>query len=126
LGSPGGGLLIPVKFGRKILVLDGFGYWFAVPNAMHSYKLVFTKDGELISPLQLIKNSPWELNFPPDSVIKFIPVEILKNILEEFYSQLNSWAVNNQNLEINQECWLNISPDAIISRNYLKFVDSYL
>lgn len=126
LGSPGGGLLIPVKFGKKILVLDGFGYWFAVPNAMHSYKLVFTKDGELISPMQLIKNSPWQLDFPPDSVIKFIPVEILKNILEEFYSQLNTWADNNKNLEINEECWLNIAPGAIISKKYLKFVNSYL
>lgn len=126
LGSPGGGLLIPVKFGRKILVLDGFGYWFAVPNAMHSYKLVFTKDGELISPLQLIKNSPWQLDFAPDSVIKFIPVEILKNILEEFYSKLNNWPDNNQSLEINEDCWLNIAPGAIISNNYLKFVGLHL
>jgi hypothetical protein len=127
LGSPGGGLLIPVIFGRKILVVDGFGYWFGLPNAMHTYKLVFTANGQLLSPLTFIKLNPWQLNFSPGSSIEFLPIEVLQKVFSEFYTKLSTWPITSTfNSEIHEDNWISISPNAIVSEEYLSFVNSKL
>ena len=127
LGSPGGGLLIPVIFGRKILVIDGFGYWFGLPNAMHTYKLVFTANGQLLSPLIFIKSNPWQLNFSPGSYIEFLPIEVLQKVFSEFYTKLSTWpSMNTFNSEIHEDNWISISPNAIVSEEYLRFIHSKL
>jgi hypothetical protein len=126
IGSPGGGLLIPVKFRKKILVIDGFGFWFAVPRAMLTYKLVYTADKELISPLRLVKSNPWQLKFPQGSTIEFLPAEVLFRVMIEFYSKLNNWPTPDDTSFAHEECWITISPDAFISVEYITFINSIL
>lgn len=126
IGSPGGGLLIPVKFRKKILVLDGFGFWFAVPRAMLTYKLVYSADRELISPLGLIKSNPWQLEFPLGSTIEFLPTEVLHKVMLEFYFKLNNWPTTIDSSFAHNECWITISPDTFISVEYITFINSIL
>ena len=114
-------------FGRKILVIDGFGYWFGLPNAMHTYKLVFTANGQLLSPLIFIKSNPWQLNFSPGSYIEFLPIEVLQKVFSEFYTKLSSWpSMSTFNSEIHEDNWIRISPNAIVSEEYLSFIHSKL
>lgn len=126
IGSPGGGLILPVKFQKKILVLDAFGYHFAVPNALHAYKYILDKDLSLISPLIYIAKNPWKYDFPASFEIRYLPVSLLIDILKEFLDYLSHWPTSNMTfVEIHEHSWLTIAPGALISEKFLEYMRNY-
>ena len=126
IGSPGGGLMLPVKFRRKILVIDAFGYFFAVPNALHAYKYITDENMKLISPLTYIGKSPWSFDFPKNSIVRYLPVSLLIEIIKEFLEYINHWPISNGTyVEIHKHSWLSISPGALISENFLEYIKNF-
>ena len=125
IGGPGGGLLLPIKFFKKVLVIDGFGYWYGIPNAVHTYKLVFSANKHLISPFTMLHSDPNNLNFPEGSYIEHLPQSLFPSLLAEFFSYFENWPKDDLiSFDLHYECWLNIAPNAIVSKKYIEYVDS--
>jgi hypothetical protein len=123
IGAPGGGLIVPVKFLKPILVMDGFGYFHALPNALMTYKLVKDSHGNLISPFDYIRESPWLLDFPSGHRVECLGIDIHLEILAEFILALNDWPQNNNiDMEIHKDSALTFSPGAFISKRYSNFI----
>jgi hypothetical protein len=126
IGSPGGGLMLPVKFRKKILVIDAFGYHFAVPNALHAYKYIVDENLSLVSPLTYIAKTPWIYDFPESFTIRYLPVPLLIEILKEFLGYINHWPDSNITyFEIHEHSWLTISPGALVSEKFLEYINNY-
>ena len=126
IGSPGGGLMLPVKFQKKILVIDAFGYYFAVPNALHTYKYITDENMNLMSPLTCIAKTPWRLDFPDSFTIRYLPVPLLLEIIKEFLECINHWPDSNSTyIEIHEHSWLTISPGALVSEKFLEYIKNF-
>ena len=120
VGNNGGGLTIPILFGKKILVLDSFVFNHSVPFSLMSYKLVF-HDGTPVSPDQFFFHNPLLLNEAREyQVLEQSPGTDL-DILKEFLACFNFWPTNDPfTARMHSLCGLSYTPGALVSRVYLK------
>lgn len=121
IGSSGGGLQIPISLGKKILLLDGFGYWNWFPNTLHSFKLILGKNGTILNPLKYLHD---DLNFDlvRSLVVKNSPSELDLRVLHEFIEYLRNWpTVDSYTRKIQVESLVHFAPGAIISREWMNW-----
>ena len=121
IGNAGGGLLIPVLFGKKLCVIDCFGFWFAVPNALHSYQRLIDLHGSVISSQKYFEEVPFEIDELKPYLKKMTEDEILTTVIEflEIFMSGNV-KLSLPQLNYHPTSWLNFAPGALISPSYIK------
>jgi hypothetical protein len=126
VGAAGGGMVLPVSFGVKCLVLDGFGYWYAIPNSLHTYRLIKRQNGSLRDPRHYMQKDPWYLEIDKGDVIVDVPMLIKLKALEEFFEFLdnNLEIVGFQREKLHKDNWFFWAQTAQLSPSYLTFLDT--
>jgi hypothetical protein len=121
IGSAGGGLLIPVLFGKRICVIDSFGFWFAVPNALHSYLRLTDSYGSVQPSQKYFERDPFAFDEIKSYLRRMTEDEILTTVIE-FLEIFLTKKVTLTLPQINYHpaCWLNFAPGALISPSYIK------
>ena len=121
IGNAGGGLMIPVLFGKKICVIDCFGFWFAVPNALHSYQRLIDLHGSVISSQKYFEEDPFAIDELKPYLKRMTEDEILTTVIEflEIFMHKNV-ELSPPQLNYHPTSWLNFAPGALISPSYIK------
>lgn len=119
IGASGGGLQIPVSLGKKILLLDAFGYWNWFPNCLHSFKTITNEEGVVVNPTRFLMNDTYTDEFD-QLTIEYQSSELDIKVLLEFMSLLPRWPrrdslINN----IQSKSVSHFAAGAIISREWL-------
>lgn len=121
IGNSGGGLQIPISFGRKILLIDAFGYWNWFPNTLHSFKSIFDSSGNLINPYKYLINDQ-EFGELESFEIRLSHPLLDIRILHEFLSLFPKWPkVDEFAAPIQKNSLVHHAPGAVISREWLKW-----
>lgn len=126
VGAAGGGMVLPVSFGVKCLVLDGFGYWYAIPNSLHTFRLIKRQNGSLEDPRHYMQKDPWYLEIDKGDAIVDVPMPIKLKALEEFFEFLenNLQGVGLQREKLHKDNWFFWAKTAQVAPSYLKFLDT--
>ena len=121
IGNAGGGLLIPVLFGKKICVIDCFGFWFAVPNALHSYQRLIDLHGSVMSSQKYFEEDPFAIDELKPYLRRMTEDEILTTVMEFLKIFISKKAtLSLPQLNYHPTSWLNFAPGALISPSYIK------
>lgn len=125
IGNAGGGIIPAALTKTRILIIDGFGYWYGVPNALHTFKLLEDNLGRRFSPIDFMESDPWgprrQLELKPVS----LPSALIREVLLEFWSLRNQDLITYssiRNLVLHQENWLGWTQSGKISNKYLEYV----
>lgn len=119
IGASGGGLQIPVSLGKKVLLLDAFGYWNWFPNCLHSFKSITNNGGAILNPIHFLINDT-DTDELAQLTIQFQPSELDVRVLLEFMSLLPNWPIRDFLInKIQPESISHFASGAIISREWL-------
>lgn len=119
IGASGGGLQIPVSLGKKILLLDAFGYWNWYPNCLHSFKTIANEEGGVVNPTRFLINDTYTDEFD-QLTIRNQTSELDIRVLLEFMSLLSRWPLRDSLLNnIQSKSISHFATGAIISREWL-------
>ena len=121
IGSSGGGLQVPISAGKKILLLDAFGYWNWFPNTLHSFKTVVDHDGVTINPINYLIHDN-EMSLLESLIVQLSPPALDIRILHEFLPLLQNWpSIDNFTRKIQHESLVHYAPGALISKEWKKW-----
>ena len=125
IGNAGGGIVPAVLTKTRILIIDGYGYWYGVPNALHTFKLLKDNLGRRFNPVNFMEKDPWgprrQLELRPVS----LPPALISEVLLEFWSLRNQDLTTYSsvsNLVLHQDNWLGWTQSGKISNKYLDYV----
>ena len=125
IGNAGGGIVPAMLTKTRILIIDGFGYWYGVPNALHTFKLLRNNLGEVFNPIRFMEIDPWG----PSSQLEVTPVPIPSAIVTEIIWEF--WLSRNQDLTtyssvkdilFHEDNWLGWTQSGKISNKYIEYI----
>lgn len=120
IGNNGGGLTIPVRFNKNILILDSWQFHTTVPYSLNSFKSLMV-NGSRISPMEYFLLSP---DGPKEeSGFRAVPncPQFDLAVLREFLMCIKSWPQNERIYDkLSPKSAFNYAPGAFISKCYLE------
>lgn len=122
VGNAGGGCILPVMFRKKSLIVDGFGFWYGIPNALHAYKLQVDRRGKDISSLHRFAQDIYNpLPDEPGMSFRNFSSDEQTALGEEFLRLIREpeWNHRLRGVKFSKESWLANSPGAILSEVYV-------
>jgi hypothetical protein len=124
VGNAGGAGILAALGKKRSVILDGFGYWYAIPNSLISLKLVCDEFGEIVPSTENFSRNVFEISLPEKCNLRGFSVEEQRALAHEFLDLVGSdWNLAEgayMEPEFSSESWHLVSPNSRLSDTYLR------
>jgi hypothetical protein len=124
VGNAGGAGILAALGRRRAVILDGFGYWYAIPNSLISLKLECGEFGEILPSTEKFSKNIFDISLPRKCILRGFSVEEQRALAHEFLDLVGSdWNLAEGAYgkpEFSSESWHLFSPNSRLSDTYLR------